>query len=99
MHRKPEPPPKETGEVEAEDLQVAHFYQQDGNFRGAYLRAQHAVSLVPEDADAHLAVGLAARRIGKLDEALKEFKKTLELDPVPKTRKEAQEALREMTGN
>jgi Tfp pilus assembly protein PilF len=82
----------------AEDLQVAGFYQNDGNFRGAYMRAKDAVSISADDPDAHLALAEAARKLGKLDEAEQNYKKCLALDPVPKTKKAAQAALKEMTG-
>ena len=85
-------------EREEEDVQVAGFYQNDGDFRGAYERATDAVSLDGTDAAAHLALAESARKLGKLDEALKEYKQTLALDPVPKQRKVAEHALAEMTG-
>jgi hypothetical protein len=81
-----------------EDLQVAGFYQNDGNFMGAYLRAKDAVSISADNPDARLALADAARKLGKLDEAEQNYKKCLELDPVPKTKKSAQVALKEMTG-
>lgn len=83
---------------EVEDLQVAGFYQSDGNFTAAYARAKDAVSIAGDDPDAHLALAEAARRLGKLDEAEQNYKRCLELDPVPKTRKVAEKALKEMTG-
>jgi hypothetical protein len=86
-----------TDQREAEDLRVAAFYRDDGNFRGMYERATDAVSLAADDAEAHLALAEAARRLGKLDEAMTHYKKCLALDPVPKTRKAAEKALKEMT--
>ena len=56
------------------------------------------MTLDTEDAAAFLALGNAARKLGKLDEAEKAYKRCLELDPVPKVRKPAQKALQEMTG-
>ncbi len=82
----------------AEDLQVASFYQGIGNFMGAYMRAKDAVSLVGDNPDARLALADAARKLGKLDEAEQNYKKCLELDPTPKTKKTAEVALKEMTG-
>jgi Tfp pilus assembly protein PilF len=82
----------------AEDLQVAGFYQNDGNYRGAYMRAKDAVAISGDNPDARLALADAARKLGKLDEAEQNYKKCLELDPVPKTKKAAQVALKEMTG-
>lgn len=83
-------------EREAEDLSVAGFYMADSNFRGAYLRASDAVTVQADDPDAHLALADAARKLGKLDEALAEYKKTLTLDPVPKTKKAAEKAIKEL---
>ena len=85
-------------EQEQEDVQVAGFYQNDGNFLGAYDRAKDAVSLDKDDPAAHLALAESARKLGKLDEAEREYKQCLGLDPVPKVRKTAEKALREMTG-
>ena len=91
--------PKMTAdEREVEDLKVAAFYQNDGNFKGAYDRAVDAVSIAADDADAHFALAEAARRLGKLDEAEKHYKTCLTLDPVPKTKKAAEKALKEMSG-
>jgi Tfp pilus assembly protein PilF len=56
------------------------------------------VSLADDDADAHLALAEAARRLGKLDEAEQHYKKCLTLDPVPKTKRAAEKALKEMSG-
>ena len=81
---------------ETEDLKIAAFYQDDGNFRGAYERATDAVSLAAEDAEAHFALAEAARRLGKLDEARTHYEKCLALDPLEKTRKAAQKALKQM---
>jgi hypothetical protein len=91
--------PRQTpDERETEDLRVAAFYQNDSNFKGAYDRAKDAVSLAKDDADAHLALAEAARRLGKLDEAEANYKKCLALDPLPKTKKTAEKALKEMSG-
>ena len=83
---------------ETEDLKVAAFYQNDGNYKGAYDRATDAVSLAGDDADAHLALAEAARRLGKLDEAERHYRTCLTLDPVPKAQKAAEKALKEMSG-
>jgi hypothetical protein len=91
-------PVQTSDEREIEDLKVAGFYQNDGNFRGAYLRAQDAVTLAGDDPEAHLALAEAARRLGKLDEAETHYKKCLTLDPTPKDRKTAEKALKEMSG-
>jgi Flp pilus assembly protein TadD len=79
-------------------MEVAGFYQANGNFSGAYMRAKDAVSISADNPDARLALADAARKLGKLDEAEQNYRKCLELDPVPKTKKAAQVALKEMTG-
>jgi hypothetical protein len=99
QHKKPPPPDKTASQQEAEDLQVAGFYMNDSNWRGAYSRAVDAVKLSADDADAHLALADAARKLGKLDEAESNYRKALQLDPVPKTRKAAEKALKEMSGD
>lgn len=95
----PSVPRKTPTQRELEDLQVAGFYQNDGNFMGAYMRAKDAVSIAADDPDAHLALAEAARKLGKLDEAEQNYKQCLGLDPVPKTRKTAEKALKEMSGS
>jgi hypothetical protein len=96
--KRPAQPVMTANQREAEDLQVAGFYQNDGNFRGAYMRAKEAVTIAGDDPEAHFALAEAARKLGKLDEAEQNYKKCLQLDPVPKTKKVVQEALKQMTG-
>ena len=94
----PAVPRQSPSEREEEDVRVAGFYQNDGNFKGAYDRAKDAVTLDGGDPDARFALAEAARRLGKLDEAQANYRKCLELDPVPKVRKVAERALKEMSG-
>ena len=98
--RKPVPVVKEQSpdEREAEDVTVAAFYMNTNNFQGAYMRSKDAVSLDDSDPEAHLALAEAARRLGKLDEAQQHYKRCLELDPLPKDRKVAEQALKQMAG-
>lgn len=95
---RPSQPVKTDAQRFADDMEVAGFYQNNGNFMGAYMRAKDAVSISADSPDARLALADAARKLGKLDEAEQNYKKCLELDPVPKTKKAAQAALKEMTG-
>ena len=97
-HKLPPVPRQNSSEREQEDVQVAGFYFNDGNFKGSYDRAKDAVTLDGEDPAAQLALGNAARKLGRLDEAEKAYTRCLALDPVPKVRKPAEKALREMTG-
>ncbi len=97
-HKLPAVPRQSPSEREEEDVKVAGFYQNDGNFKGAYDRAKDAVSLDGDDPAAQLALAESARHLGKLDEAEKAYRQCLELDPVPKVRKRAEQALKDMTG-
>lgn len=90
-----EPTPEER---EAEDVSVAAFYMNLNNFQGAYMRGKDAVSLDDTDPEAHLVLAEAARKLGKLDEAQQHYKRCLELDPLPKDRKVAEQALKQMAG-
>jgi predicted component of type VI protein secretion system len=81
-----------------EDLSVYEFYMNDKNFRGAYARAQDAVTNASDDPNAHFALAEVARKLGMLDQSISEYKKTLELDPIPKQKKASEQAIKEMSG-
>jgi Tfp pilus assembly protein PilF len=80
-------------ERESEDLDVAHFYVQNGDLKGAYLRSQDAVKIAPDDPDAHFALAEIAQKLNKRDEAIAEFNACLKLDPTDKQAKDARKAL------
>jgi len=80
-------------ERELEDLDVAHFYVQSGDLKGAYLRSQDAVKTAPDDPDAHIALAEIAMKLNKKDEAIAEYSACLKLDPTDKQAKEARKAL------
>ena len=80
-------------EREAEDLDVAHFYAQTGDLKGAYTRSLDAVKIAPDDPDAHFALAEAALKLGKRDEAIAEYDACLKLDPVDKEAKAARKEL------
>ena len=80
-------------EREAEDLDVAHFYTQSGDLKGAYLRTQDAVKTAPDDPDAHFALAQTALKLGKTDEAIAEYTACLKLDPDDKQAKAARKEL------
>ena len=80
----------------AEDLKVAEFYQNDGNYLGAYLRAKDAVENQPDDPNSHFALAEAAFKLGKRDEAREHYTQVLKLDPIPKQLKASQKALEEL---
>jgi hypothetical protein len=80
-------------EREAEDLDVAHFYTQTGDLKGAYLRSQDAVKTAPDDPDAHFALAGIALKLNKHDEAVAEYQACLKLDPDDKQAKAARKEL------
>ena len=78
---------------EAEDLTVAKFYRQTGNLQAAYLRSKDAVTMQPDDPEAHFALADAAQRLNKREEAAAEYNAYLKLDPEGDRVKSAQRAL------
>lgn len=80
-------------EREAEDLKIARFYTDSGNLKGAYLRSQDAVKIMPDDAEAHCTLAETALKLSKRDEAIAEFNACLKLDPVDKEAKNARKEL------
>ena len=65
---------------EARDLEVSHYYFTTGNFEAAYMRAKDAVTTIPDDPAAHLALADSAVRLNKPDEAAAEYTACLKLD-------------------
>ena len=88
-------PQSDTARVD-EDLSVAKFYGQSGNYMGAYMRAKDAVKTQPEYPDGHFALGEAAKRLKKKDEAVAEFQAYLKLAPDGQQAKAAEKALDEL---
>ena len=80
-------------ERESEDLDIAHFYMQSGDVKGAYLRSQDAVKTAPDDPGAHYLLAETARKLDKRDEAIAEYNACLKLDPPEKQAKDARKAL------
>jgi hypothetical protein len=97
-HRKklPKVSPETPESRAAEDVSVAEFYQNAGNYAAAYLRAKDAVQYQPDDPYTHFTLAEAARKLGKTEEAKGEYAAVLKLDPIPKQLKATQKALAEM---
>lgn len=94
--RKKAPPPQTDTERVDEDLSIAKYYSQSGNKMGAYLRAKDAVKVQPEYPEGHFALGDAARKLDKKDEAVAEFTTYLKLAPDGEHAKAAEKALEEL---
>jgi TolA-binding protein len=80
-------------ERESEDIDIAHYYVQTGDLKGAYLRGQDAVKTAPDDPEAHFVLAEIALKLNKKDEAIAEYNACLKLDPVEKEAKDARKAL------
>jgi len=85
--------PEDADKRELDDLDVSHYYITTGNFTGAYMRAQDAVKLYPDDEQAHFALAVAAEKMKKLDEAVAEYTKYLALAPDGEKSKQARRTL------
>jgi len=85
--------PEDPDKRELDDLDVSHYYITTGNFTGAYLRAQDAVKLYPDDEQAHFALAVAAEKMKKRDEAVAEYTKYLGMAPDGEKAKQAKLAL------
>ena len=64
-----------------EDIEVARFYQDQGDLPAAYLRAQDAVKQLPRDPESHLLLGQIAQKMKHHDEAVTELNTYLRLEP------------------
>ncbi len=80
----------------SDDLEVAKFYRDRGNFQAAYLRAKDATKLMPEDAETHFALAQAAEKLKRKDEAVAEYALYLKLDPAGQNTSAAQRALSQL---
>ena len=80
-------------EREAEDITVARFYRDHGNWNAAYLRSKDAVQHQPSDPDAHLLLAESAQKLNKRDEAIAEYNAMLKLDASEDQIKAAHKAL------
>ncbi len=79
-----------------EDISVAKFYLNRGNFEAAYMRSKDAVKIEPDYAEAHFSLAQAAHKMKKMDEAKAEFNAYLKLAPDGDNAKAAQKALEEL---
>ncbi len=77
-----------------EDLKVAKFYSDLGNFQAAYMRSKDATQAMPDDAESHFALAQAAEKLKKKDEAVAEYSMYLKLDPAGDRTAAAERALK-----
>jgi Tfp pilus assembly protein PilF len=72
---------EDTDHRELEDLDIARYYMSTGNYKAAYLRAKDAIATIPDDPNAYFALAAAAERLNDKDEAIKQYKTYLQMDP------------------
>ena len=64
-----------------DDLKVGHFYLEQGNPQGAYLRFKDAAEHDPDNPEARYGLAEAANKLKKRDEAIANYQLCLALDP------------------
>jgi Tfp pilus assembly protein PilF len=79
-----------------EDINVAKFYLNRGNFNAAYLRSKDAVKTEPDYAETHFSLAQAAQKMNKSDEAKAEYNAYLKLSPGGDNARAAHKALEEL---
>lgn len=95
-HPRPKAKPQTDDEREMEDLKVAKFYRDRGNFNAVYLRSKDAVKTIPDDPEAHLLLAEAAQKLNKRDEAIAEYNAVLKFDPTDEQKKTASRGLEDL---
>ncbi len=76
-----------------DDLKVAKFYSNDGNWAGAYLRYKDAVEHEADNEDAQWGYALSADKLKKTDEAREHYGEYLRVAPDGEHAKAAERAL------
>jgi len=82
-----------------EDIQVAGFYRNDGNYQGAYLRAKDAFAVMPDDPEVNLLYAEVALKLGKKDEALEHYQAYVKLDPKGKKVPDAKDEIAKLSAS
>lgn len=78
------------------DVQVGTFYLQTGDSKGAYSRFAEATRSDPDNAEAVYGLAASAQRIGRRDEALRNYRLYLSALPDGPHAKEVRKAMKEM---
>jgi len=74
---------------------LANAYEQTGQYADAIKNYKQALAMNSDNASAHCNMGYAFMRLGRVDDAIPEFMKTIELDPhMPQGRADLIQALR-----
>lgn len=81
-----------------EDVKVGDYYMDSGDYRGAYLRFKDAIKYDQANLAAIFGLAQSSRKVGKYDEAARNFRIYLAVEPKGSKAKEARKALREMAG-
>jgi Tfp pilus assembly protein PilF len=90
----PNPPPGRPDPARAkEDIQVAAFYIGSGDYQGAFLRYKDAFAADPGSIQALFGMAEAARLMGRIAEARRDYKLYLSIEPKGGESKKALKAL------
>ncbi len=79
-----------------EDLDVARFYRNGGNYKGAYLRAKDAIDHMPDDAEVNFVYAQATEKMGNKQDAVDHYRAYLKMDPHGDYVKQAEMALQQL---
>ena len=85
-------------ELAKKDDKVGRFYLRSGDWAGAYGRYKEATRVDPQDLQAVIGLAMAADRLGKRDEAIKNYKLYLDVKPNGRESKDALRALKRLAG-
>jgi hypothetical protein len=92
----PQSAPIYSPKLAKKDVQVGMFYLQTGDFKGAYDRFAEATHSDPGNAEAVYGLAASAQRIGKRDEALRNYQLYLSAVPDGPHAKDVRKAMKEM---
>jgi tetratricopeptide (TPR) repeat protein len=77
----------------AHDVEVGDYYFSQKNYNGALMRYKSAVEDKPQDTAIHVRMGRAFEKLGKLPEAIQQYKAAQEVQGSEKWSDEAKAAL------
>ncbi|WP_048051131.1 tetratricopeptide repeat protein [Methanosarcina soligelidi] len=60
---------------------LAHIYYKEASYEKALEYSKKVIFIEPEDEDAHFVMGCSLLNLGKIDEAVKEIQKVIEINP------------------
>jgi len=80
----------------AKDIEVGYYYLQDKNYRAAESRLQEALELKPDSAPALVGLAQAQQKLGKNEDARRDYEAYLKLEPNGPDAEKAKKALAQL---